>query len=114
MPQGSREVRVAIAGAGIAGLTAALRLAQRGYKVTVYEANPFLGGNLSAHEHNGVYHEVYCHMFSNWYNNFWAIVETDLKLPRADHFEPRTGFKFLQKGKFPHFMDMTNVGSLRS
>src|SRR5215813_13863261 len=57
MPQGSREVRVAIAGAGIAGLTAALRLAQRGYKVTLYEANPFLGGNLSAHEHNGIYHE---------------------------------------------------------
>jgi NADH-quinone oxidoreductase subunit F len=46
-PQRTEEVKnkkVAVVGAGPAGLTAALRLAQWGYKVTVYEAAPVAGG----------------------------------------------------------------------
>jgi NADH-quinone oxidoreductase subunit F len=39
--------RVAVVGAGPAGLTAALRLAQMGYGVTVYEKYPTPGGMLS-------------------------------------------------------------------
>jgi NADH-quinone oxidoreductase subunit F len=38
---------VAVVGSGPAGLTAALRLAQRGYRVTVYEKLSFPGGMLS-------------------------------------------------------------------
>ncbi len=41
------EHKVAVIGAGPAGLTAALRLAQRGYKVTVFEKLPVPGGMLS-------------------------------------------------------------------
>ncbi len=37
----------AIIGAGIAGLAAAVRLAQKGYQVTVFEANTYFGGKLS-------------------------------------------------------------------
>jgi len=40
----TKSERVAIVGAGPAGLTAALRLAQWGYSVTVYEAAPVAGG----------------------------------------------------------------------
>ena len=39
-----KNKKVAVVGAGPAGLTAALRLAQWGYKVTVYEAAPVAGG----------------------------------------------------------------------
>ena len=39
--------KVAIIGAGPAGLTAALRLAQRGYPVTVFEALPVAGGMMA-------------------------------------------------------------------
>ncbi len=39
--------RVAVIGSGPAGLTAALRLAQRGYRVTVYEKMAFPGGMMS-------------------------------------------------------------------
>jgi len=77
-------VSVAVVGGGIAGLTAALRLSERGYKVTLYEEKPYLGGNFSAHRDDGedVYHDIYPHMFSNFYVNFWDIVENDLGLRR--------------------------------
>ncbi len=44
----SRLERVAIIGAGPAGLTAALRLAQKGYEVTVFEKLPIAGGMMVA------------------------------------------------------------------
>lgn len=62
--------RVTIAGGGIAGLTAALRLAERGYQVKVYEQNSMLGGDLGSRTApNGVHHDVYPHMYLNWYHN---------------------------------------------
>jgi uncharacterized protein with NAD-binding domain and iron-sulfur cluster len=45
--------QVIVVGAGIAGLSAALRLAERDFKVTLVEQNNFLGGKLGAHKHEG-------------------------------------------------------------
>ena len=42
-----KEEKVAIVGSGPAGLTAALRLAQKGYQVTVFEALPVVGGMMA-------------------------------------------------------------------
>ena len=42
--------KVTIIGAGIAGLTAALRLAERGYEVTLFERDNFIGGKFRATE----------------------------------------------------------------
>lgn len=42
----ARKEKVAIVGAGPAGLTAAARLAQQGYQVTLFEARPKAGGML--------------------------------------------------------------------
>ena len=36
-----------IIGSGIAGLAAAIRLSVKGYRVSVFEANPYPGGKLS-------------------------------------------------------------------
>ena len=49
MPEQESGIRVAIIGAGIAGMTAALRLSERGYKVTVFEARHDVGGRLGGH-----------------------------------------------------------------
>lgn len=46
MPVRPRPERVAIVGSGPAGLTAAYDLASEGYRVTIYEAKPLLGGML--------------------------------------------------------------------
>ena len=42
-----KDQKIAVVGAGPAGLTAALRLAQRGYGVTVYEKLPVAGGMMA-------------------------------------------------------------------
>ena len=214
MPENITEKHVAVVGGGIAGLTAALRLSERGYKVTVLEEKPYLGGMLGAHhgdpiftmssdieeiceqldegkfpnvlrtnfsEHNrklpepidvsviienwkwrvsgehqdldtsyvisrptryesieaqcnqwmpetlppdavpkalnylnvynGAFYEHCFHMYLNWYNNFWQIVEDDLGVNRDDLFSPRTNVKFLDRGDFPQTHQLTNVGA---
>jgi zeta-carotene desaturase len=103
------DISVAVVGAGIAGLTAALRLSQRGYKVTLYEEKAVLGGNLASNLHNGVYHDVYPHMYSAFYLNFWDIVENDLGMRRETDFESRDCFKFL--GLDHVYRELGNAGS---
>ena len=44
--------KVAIIGAGIAGIASAIRLAHKGYAVSVFEANAYAGGKLSSFEQN--------------------------------------------------------------
>ena len=44
---------VAIAGGGLAGLAAACALSNAGFRVTLFEKRPFLGGRASSWEHPG-------------------------------------------------------------
>ena len=44
---------VAIAGGGLAGLAAACALSDAGFRVTLFEKRPFLGGRASSYEHPG-------------------------------------------------------------
>jgi squalene-associated FAD-dependent desaturase len=52
MPTSSQPT-VAIAGGGLAGLAAACALSDAGFRVTVFEKRPFLGGRASSYEHPG-------------------------------------------------------------
>ena len=114
--------RVAVVGGGIAGLTAALRLAQSGCHVTVYEAKDRVGGNLSsAGEPGAPYQDVYPHIFPDWYANFWSLFENDLGLSRAEHFAARWAVKVLDKPaggpsatEAPKYMDMVYAPTLKS
>src|ERR1700731_955596 len=44
---------IAIAGGGLAGLAAACALADSGFRVTLFERRPYLGGRASSYEHPG-------------------------------------------------------------
>jgi len=107
------SIRVAVVGGGLAGLTAALRLAERGAAVTLYEQKPYLGGQWSAHTHDGLrYHEHCYHMFLNWYHNFWALAR-DIGIQRERDFEPRASVRHRYRGH-SHMPAFTDFGSLRS
>ncbi len=53
MNQNSTQPTVAIAGGGLAGLAAACALADSGFRVTLFERRPYLGGRASSYEHPG-------------------------------------------------------------
>jgi zeta-carotene desaturase len=49
----SSQPTVAIAGGGLAGLAAACALSDAGFRITLFEKRPFLGGRASSWEHPG-------------------------------------------------------------
>lgn len=113
-PAGGRK-KVTVVGAGIAGLTTAYRLAQRGYDVTVLEAQSLPGGNLAGlrDEDGKPVFEVYPHMFGDWYDNFWALM-ADIGITRGSHFVARPVCGFLRAGEFPQYRLLRDNGSPRS
>jgi hypothetical protein len=106
------RLEVAVVGGGIAGLTAALALAKKGYGVTVFEQSDRLGGNLSTTEVDGRLYDVYPHMFPGWYANFWRIIEDDLGLKREAHFATQNTIKLRRKGE-SGFIDLYNPTTLK-
>jgi len=53
MPPTPSQPTVAVAGGGLAGLAAACALSDVGFRVTLFEKRPFLGGRASSWEHPG-------------------------------------------------------------
>jgi len=53
MPPTPTQPTVAVAGGGLAGLAAACALSNAGFRVTLFEKRPFLGGRASSWEHPG-------------------------------------------------------------
>ncbi len=69
-------MKVAIIGAGLAGLSAAVDLVDAGHKVDLYEARPFLGGKVGSWEDNDGNHiEMGLHVFFFNYANLFALMK---------------------------------------
>ncbi len=69
-------MRVAIVGAGLAGLTAAVDLVDAGHTVNLYEARPFVGGKVASWEDpNGNHIEMGLHVFFFNYSNLFALMQ---------------------------------------
>lgn len=82
---------VTVVGGGLAGITAALQLGQRGYRVKLYEQTSALGGNLATRTltSTGGAYDVYPHMYLGWYRNFWRMME-EVGVKRNANFAPLT------------------------
>ena len=69
--------KVLVIGGGLAGLSAALELCERGYSITIKEAAPFLGGKLGTRTETnseGTFNvEHGLHMWFHNYHNFKDI-----------------------------------------
>ena len=103
---------VTVAGGGMAGLTAALRLAERGYDVTVYEQRAVLGGDLASRPGPGALDlDVYPHMYGSWYHNLWALLE-DAGVSRERRFATCDGYAQLKRGAYPRFNHVRDIYSM--
>src|ERR1700756_160388 len=75
-----RMTRCAVVGGGMLGMTLALRMARRGWSVTLYEQSPELGGLAAPWRVGGVL----------WDRHYHVILRTDsvlLRLLRELHLE---------------------------
>ncbi|MDY6937298.1 MAG: 9,9'-di-cis-zeta-carotene desaturase [Cyanobacteriota bacterium] len=69
-------MRVAIVGAGLAGMAAAVKLADAGHQVEIFESRPFVGGKVGSWvDPDGNHIEMGLHVFFGCYYNLFALME---------------------------------------
>lgn len=69
-------MRVAIVGSGLAGMTAAVDLADAGHEVEIYESRPFIGGKVGSWvDSEGNHIEMGLHVFFGCYYNLFGLME---------------------------------------
>ncbi len=69
-------MRVAIVGAGLAGLAAAVELVDAGHEVEMFESRPFLGGKVGSWiDADGNHIEMGLHVFFKNYANLFALMQ---------------------------------------
>jgi uncharacterized protein with NAD-binding domain and iron-sulfur cluster len=113
---------VTIVGAGIAGMSAALRLLQAGRAVRIIEKTARVGGQFGAIYADGRYHEHAFHIFAKWCQNFFAICkDIGVRVPadpedNDSDFDPRPAFLTLRplpvKAHGPDGRDASRFGRL--
>jgi uncharacterized protein with NAD-binding domain and iron-sulfur cluster len=101
---------IIIIGGGLAGMVAALRLAERGCRVFLFEASDRLGGKAGAAKHGSDFDEHGFHIFPDWYHNARRLA---IELGITDHFVDCDKFSQLAPGDFPHFKSFQNITSWR-
>ena len=69
-------MRVAIVGAGLAGMATAIDLVDAGCEVEIFESRPFVGGKVSSwKDPDGNHIEMGLHVFFGCYYNLFALME---------------------------------------
>ncbi len=103
--------QVTVVGGGLAGMIAALRLLERGYSVTLYEASYRMGGKAGANKNGNDFDEHGYHIFPEWYLNVWQLVD---ELGIRENFIDCGDFEQLKPGEFPTHTTLRNITSPRN
>ncbi|HVO41658.1 MAG TPA: FAD-dependent oxidoreductase [Aggregatilineales bacterium] len=103
--------QVIVVGGGLAGMVAALRLAERGCEVTLFDSANRLGGKAGANQNGENFDEHGYHIFPDWYRNTWKLVD---ELGIRGNFEDRAGFLNLrlENANPPHYTALLNINSV--
>lgn len=97
---GDKRGKVVIAGAGIAGMTAALYLLEAGFEVTVLEKSDHPGGKFGAirnDHYKSTVHEHAYHFLGDWCVNLTEVGEKIGLM--TSHLQPSRGVSFLRPRK---------------
>ncbi|KAL8061659.1 hypothetical protein ABFX02_02G100000 [Erythranthe guttata] len=91
------KLKVAIIGAGLAGMSTAVELLDQGHEVDIYESRSFIGGKVgSTVDKQGNHIEMGLHVFFGCYNNLFRLMKkvgADKNLLVKDHIH-----SFVNKG----------------
>ncbi|XP_057539146.1 zeta-carotene desaturase, chloroplastic/chromoplastic-like [Amaranthus tricolor] len=83
------KLKVAIIGAGLAGMSTAVELLDQGHEVDIYESRPFVGGKVGSFvDRRGNHIEMGLHVFFGCYNNLFRLMKkvgADKNLLVKDH-----------------------------
>jgi zeta-carotene desaturase len=86
------SLSIAIVGAGLAGMVAAMDLADAGHSIEMYEVRPFVGGKVSSwKDKQGNHIEMGLHVFFGCYYNLFGIMkrtggfDTNLRIKKHVH-----------------------------
>ena len=92
-----KTVKIAIVGAGLAGLTAAVDLLDAGHDVEIYDSKPFIGGKVGSWEDSeGNHIEMGLHVFFYNYANLFKLMD---KVGALENLLPKTHTHlFVNKG----------------
>lgn len=70
------KLKVAIIGAGLAGMSTAVELLDQGHEVDIYESRKFIGGKVGSFvDKNGNHIEMGLHVFFGCYNNLFRLLK---------------------------------------
>lgn len=104
LPTGS-DRRVLVVGGGLAGLSAALELAERGYAVSLREAAPEFGGRLATRTLDpgpGVGRSFRVeHGLHMWFDNYRVFLDIRRRLGIDGHFRPYDEVNFVFRDYLP-------------
>lgn len=93
---------VLIVGAGLAGLSAALELAERGYKVEVRDAMDVIGGKLAVRRESNAAGTFWVeHGLHMWFDNYHVFKDIRSRLGVNGNFRPLNEVQFVFKDYAP-------------
>ncbi|PPD91136.1 hypothetical protein GOBAR_DD11912 [Gossypium barbadense] len=70
------KLKVAIIGAGLAGMSTAVELLDQGHEVDIFESRPFIGGKVGSFvDRKGNHIEMGLHVFFGCYNNLFRLMK---------------------------------------